>query len=179
MPSDKTAPGGELKRVAIHQQHCTLGLVPAGKKTQWSINFTDLISKPDHAVTGLTTYLPNAKGRASPASTIAAASAAPRVLLLPVSYIAESAGNKIEVIIMPPALPSMDAMPPITARTMEKKRKKAAALAAPVVASDDTSTTTPTPSTAPATKKGKTTNNGGLTALQLFRFGWEQKTCNS
>jgi hypothetical protein len=79
MPSDKTAPGVKLKRVAIHQQHCTLVLVPAGKKPECSVNFTDSIGKPNHAVKGSMTYLPNAKGRASPSSTITAASAAPCV----------------------------------------------------------------------------------------------------
>jgi hypothetical protein len=85
MPSNKTAPRLNLKRLAIYQQYCTLGPVPASKKPLCFINFTDSISKPDCAVKGLTTYIPNAKGRASPASTIAAASAAPPVLLLQVS----------------------------------------------------------------------------------------------
>jgi hypothetical protein len=77
----------------------------AGKNTQFSINFTDSIGKLNQAVKGLMTYLPNAKDRASPASMIAAASAAPHFLLLPASNIAESAGNKIKIIIVPPALP--------------------------------------------------------------------------
>jgi hypothetical protein len=102
---------------------------------------------------GLTTHLPNAKGRASPTSTIAAASTAPCVLLLLASHIVEPARNKIEVIIKHPALPSM--VPPAAARM--KKRKKAAAAAAPAAASNDASAATPTSSTAPATQKGKTT----------------------
>jgi hypothetical protein len=31
MPSDKTAPKAELKRVAVNQQHCILRLALAGK----------------------------------------------------------------------------------------------------------------------------------------------------
>jgi hypothetical protein len=106
---------------------------------------------------GLTTYLPNAKGRDSPASTIAAASAAPHVLLLPAYHISESADDEIEVIIVPPALPPMDAVPPGAAR-IKKKRKEAAALAASGAASNNESTAAPTPSIAPATKKGKMTS---------------------
>jgi hypothetical protein len=69
-----------------------------------------------------------------------------------VSHIAESAGNEIEVIIVPPALPPI--VPPAAART-KKKRKKIAAPAAPAAASDDASTAMPTPSIAPAMKNGK------------------------
>jgi hypothetical protein len=83
-----------------------------------------------------------------------AASAAPCVLLLPVSHIAESAGDKIEVIIVPSAFPPM--VPSAIART-KKKRKKAAALAVPAAASNNTSAATPMPSTTAATKKGKKT----------------------
>jgi hypothetical protein len=94
--------------------------------------------------------------RAAPASTIAAASASPCVLLLPASHIAETVGNKINVIIVNPAPPLMDAMPPAAART-KMKRKKAAAPAAPEAASDNASTVMPMPSTAPSTRMGKTT----------------------
>ncbi len=94
--------------------------------------------------------------RAAPASTIAAASASPCVLLLPVSHIAETVNNKINVIIVNPALPLMDAMPPAAART-KMKRKKAAAPAAPEAASDSASTVMPMPSAAPSTRMGKTT----------------------
>ncbi len=82
------------------------------------------------------------------------ASAAPCVSLLLMSHIAESAGDKVKVIVVPPALPPM--VPSATAR-MTKKKKKAAALAAPAAASKDALTATPMPSTALATKKGKTT----------------------
>jgi hypothetical protein len=105
---------------------------------------------------GSTTYLPNAEGRASPVVTIAAASVAPHVSLLLAYHIAESASNKIEVIIVPPALPLIDAVPPTVART-KKNRKNAAAPAAPAAAFVDNSTATPTSSPAPAMKKGKTT----------------------
>jgi hypothetical protein len=90
MPSDEAALGVELKRIVVYFQNCILGRVPAGKNPQCSINFTDLIARPDHTVKGSTIYLPNAKGRAPSNSRIATASAASRVLLLP-------AGNKIEV----------------------------------------------------------------------------------
>ena len=76
--SKDPALGVELKRVAGHRLHCTLGPVPAGKNPQCSVNFTDSIGEPDHAVKGSTTYLPNAEGRAITASTIAAASPAHR-----------------------------------------------------------------------------------------------------
>ena len=76
--------------------------------------------------------------------------------MLPASHIAEIAGDEIEVIIVPSALPPMDTMPHTTAR-MKKKRKKAMPVAAPAAATDDASTAALTPSTAPATKKGKTT----------------------
>jgi hypothetical protein len=94
MPSDKAALGVELKRIAVYQQNCILGPVPAVENPQYSVNFTDLIAKPNHATKGSMTYLPSAKGRAAAASTTAAASAAPCVLLLPVSHIAETASNK-------------------------------------------------------------------------------------
>ena len=92
--------GVELKRVAVHRQHCTLGPVPAGKNPQCSVNFTDSIGEPDHAVKGSTTYLPNAEARAVTASTIATASPAHRVSLLPASHIAETASDEIDVIIV-------------------------------------------------------------------------------
>jgi hypothetical protein len=130
--------------------------VPAGKNPQCFINFTDLIGEPDHAMKGSTTYLPNAKGRAATSSTIAAASTAPRVSLSPASHIAETVGDEIEVIIVPPALTPMDAAPHAAART-KKKRKKAMPVAAPAAATDNASTAMPTSTTAPATKKGKTT----------------------
>jgi hypothetical protein len=82
------------------------------------------------------------------------ASAAPCVSLSPASHIAESAGNKIKAITVPPTLPPME--PSATART-KKMRKKATALAAPAALSDDALTAMPTSSTAPATKKGKPT----------------------
>jgi hypothetical protein len=63
-----------------------------------------------------------------------AASAAPCVLLLLASHIAESAGNKIEVIVVSPALLPM--VPPVAAR-MKKKRTKTAAPAVPGAASDN------------------------------------------
>ena len=156
MPSEEPTLGVKLKRVAVHRQHCTLGPVPAGKNPQCSVNFTNSIGEPDHAVKGSTTYLPNAEGRAVTASTIAAASPAHRVSLSPASHIADTAGNKIEVIIMPPAFTLIDAAPHATART-KKKRKKATPVAAPAAATNNASTATPTPSTAPTAKKGKTT----------------------
>ena len=146
----------ELKRVAVYRQHCTLGPVPAGKNLQCSINFTESIGEPNHAVEGSTTYLPNADGRAATSSTIAAASTAPRVLLLPASHITETAGDKIEVIIVPPALTPMDTAPHAATRT-KKKRKKVMPAAASAAATDNASTAMPTSTTAPATKKGKTT----------------------
>ncbi len=156
MHSEDPALGVELKRVAVHWQHCTLGPVPAGKNIQCSVNYTDSIGEPDHSVKGSTTYLPNAEGRAVTASTIAAASPAHPVLLLPASHITETAGNEIEVIIVPPALTPIDAAPHAAART-KKNRKKDTPVAAPVVATDDASTATSTPYTAHTTKKGKTT----------------------
>jgi hypothetical protein len=156
MHSEDPALGVELKRVAVHRQHCTLGLVPAGKNPQCSVNFTDSIGEPDHAAKGSMTYLPNAEGRAVTASTIAAASPAHPVSLLSASHITETAGDKIEVIIVPPALTPIDAAPHAAART-KKKRKKDTPVAAPAAATDDASTATSTPSTAPTTKKGKTT----------------------
>jgi hypothetical protein len=48
MPSDKTGPRVKLKRIAIHQQHCTLWLVLAGKNPQCFINSTDSMGKPNH-----------------------------------------------------------------------------------------------------------------------------------
>jgi len=100
--------------------------------------------------------LPNAEGRAATSSTIAAASTAPRVSLSPASHIAETFGDEIEVIIVPPALTPMDAAPHAAGR-MKKKRKKATPVAAPAAATDNTLTAMPTSTTAPATKKGKTT----------------------
>ncbi len=89
---------------------------PCRLKNECSVNFTDLIGKPNHAVKGSIIYLPNAEGRASPTSTIATASAAPCVLLLLAYHIAESASKKIDVIIMLPPIPPMDAVPPTAAR---------------------------------------------------------------
>jgi len=86
----------ELKRVAVHRKHCTLGPVPSGKNPQCSVNFTDLIGEPGHAMKGSTTYLPYAEGRAVTVSTIAAGSPAHRVSLSPASHIAETAGNEIK-----------------------------------------------------------------------------------
>ena len=60
MPSEDPVPGVESRRVDIQRQHCTLGPVSAGKNPQCSINFTDSISEPYHAVKGSTTYLLNA-----------------------------------------------------------------------------------------------------------------------
>jgi hypothetical protein len=74
------------------------------------------------------------------------ASAAPCVLLSPTSHIEESAGDKIKVIIVPPALPPM--VPSATAK-MKKKRKKAAAPAVHVATSDQALTATPMMSTPP------------------------------
>ena len=107
---------------------------------------------------GSTTCLPNAEGRAVTSSTIAAASPAHRhrISLLPASHIAETAGDKIKVINVLPALTPIDAAPHAAART-KKKRKKATPVAASAAATDDASTATSTPSTAPTTKKGKTT----------------------
>ncbi len=105
---------------------------------------------------GSTTYLPNAKGRATTSSTIAAASTAPRVSLLPEYHVAETVGEEIEVIIVPPALTPMDATPHAATRT-KKKRKKATPAAAPVAATDNAPAAMPTSTTAPATKKGKAT----------------------
>jgi hypothetical protein len=112
--------------------------------------------EPLEQSTGSTTYLPNAEGRAVTASTIAAASPAHRVSLLPASHITETASDKIEVIIVPPALTPIDAAPHAATRT-KKKRKKDTPVAAPAAATDDASTATSTPSTIPTTKKGKTT----------------------
>ncbi len=78
--------------------------------------------------------------------------------MLPVYHIAESPRNDVEVIIVPPALPPLDAMPPTIARK-KKKRKKATALATPRATSEDSLAAKPTPSTAPTTKKGKMTSN--------------------
>ena len=94
MHSREPTLGVELKRVAVHRQHCTLGPVPAGKNPQCSVNFTDSIGEPDHAVKGSTTYLPNAEGRAAISSTIAAASTAPRVSLSPASHITETVDKR-------------------------------------------------------------------------------------
>jgi hypothetical protein len=100
----------------------------------------------------LTTYLPNAKGRAVASSAIAfvdtdananAATAAPRISLL-------SANNEIEVILPPPPpLPLVDASPHAVGKTKKKRMK--------VRAPDDASTATLPPPTAPAAKKSKTT----------------------
>jgi len=156
MHSEEPTLGVELKRVAVHRQHCTLGPVPSDKNPQCSFNFTDSFGEPDHAVKGSTTYLPNAEGRAVTASTIAAASPAHRVLLSPASHIAETAGDKIEVIIVPPALTPIDAAPHAAART-KKRRKKTTPVAAPEAATDNASTATSMSSTAPIAKKGKMT----------------------
>jgi len=156
MHSEEPTLGVELKRVIVHRQHCTLGPVPSGKNPQCSVNFTDLIGEPNHAVKRPMTYLPNAEDRAVTTSTIAAASPAHHVSLSPASHIAETAGNKIEVIIVPPVLTPIDAAPHAAART-KKRRKKTTPVAAPAAATDDASTATSTPSTAPTAKKGKTT----------------------
>jgi hypothetical protein len=151
MPSDES--GLELKRFVVNQQHCTLGPVPVGKNPQCSVTFTDLIGDPNHAMKGLTTYLPNAKERAAAASAVAAATttndgdddnaaaAAPRISLSPAPV-----DNKIEVILLPPTPPP----PPVGKTATKKKRKKAAAL-------DDALTATPQLPTAPAGKKSKAT----------------------
>ncbi len=89
-----------------------------------------------------------------PVAILQPASAAPCVSLSPASRIAESAGDKIKVIIVPAARPPMV---PFTAARTKKKRKKAATPVAPAGASVDASTATPAPSTAPVTKEGKTT----------------------
>ena len=107
-------------------------------------------------MTGSMTYLPNAEGRAVTASTIAAASPAHCVSLLLASHIAETAGYKIEVIIVPPALTPIDAAPHATART-KKRRKKTTHVAAPAAATNDALTATSMPSPAPTAKTGKTT----------------------
>ena len=105
---------------------------------------------------GSTTYLPNAESRAVTASTIVAPSPAHRVSLLQASHIAETAGDEIEVIIVPPALTPIDAAPHAAART-KKRRKKTTPVAAPAAATDDASTATSMPSTDPTAKKSKTT----------------------
>jgi hypothetical protein len=132
MPSDKS--GLKLKRFVVNRQHCTLGVVNRqhctlgpvleGKKPQCLITFMDLIGNPDHAVKGLTTYLPNAEGRVAAASAVAAATttnngddedaaaAAPHVSLSPAPV-----NNKIEVILLPPTPP----LPPV-GKTVAKKR---------------------------------------------------------
>ena len=73
MPSDSDVPVLRVKSkcITVHQQHCTLGPVPAGDNPQCSINFTDSIGEPNHAVKESTTYLPNAEGRTATTSTIA------------------------------------------------------------------------------------------------------------
>jgi hypothetical protein len=157
MHSKEPTLGVELNRVAVHRQHCTLGPVPAGKNPQCSVNFTNSIGEPDHAVKGSTTYLPNAEGRAITASTIAAASPAHRVSLSPVSHITETAGDKIEVIIVPPALTPIDAAPHAAART-KKKRKKA---------QPTTHRLQRQPSTAPIAQKGKTTGKNKKSAKPI------------
>jgi hypothetical protein len=112
------------------------------------------------------TYLPNAKGRAVTTSTIAAASPAHRILLLPASHIVETAGNKIEVIIVPPALTPIDAAPHAATRT-KKKRKKTTPVAAPAAITDNALTAMSTPSTAPTSKKGKTTGKNTKSAKPI------------
>ena len=52
MPSEDPALQVGFKRVTVHRQHCTLGPVPAGKIPQCSVNFTNSIGEPDHAVKG-------------------------------------------------------------------------------------------------------------------------------
>jgi hypothetical protein len=106
MPSDES--GLKLKRFVVNRQHCTLGPVLAGKNPLCSVTFTDPIGDPDHAVKGLATYLPNAKGRAAAASAVAAATttddgddndaaaAAPCISLSPAPV-----DNEIEVILLP------------------------------------------------------------------------------
>jgi len=156
MHSKEPTLGVELKRVAVHRQHYTLGPVSSGKNPQCSVNFTDSIGEPNHAVKGSMTFLPNAEGRAVTASTIVATSPAHCVSLLPASHIAETAGNEIKVIIVPFALAPIDVAPHAAART-KKRRKKTTPVAAPAAATNDASTATSTPSTAPTARKGKMT----------------------
>jgi hypothetical protein len=66
MSSGDTGAKVKLKRVAVHQQHCILRPVPAGKYPPCCVTFTNSIGNPDHAVKGSTTYLPNAKGGGRP-----------------------------------------------------------------------------------------------------------------
>jgi len=58
---------------------------------------------------------------------------------LTASHIAETSGDKIEVIIVPLALTSIDAAPHADTRT-KKRRKKTTPVAAPAAATDDGST---------------------------------------
>jgi hypothetical protein len=151
MPSDES--GLELKRFVVNWQHCTLRPVPAGKKPQCSVTFTDSIRNLDHAVKGSTIYLPNAKGRANTTSAIAAATttnngnddnaaaAAPRISFSPAPV-----DNNIEVILLPPTPPP----PPIRKTATKKKRKKAAA-------PDNALTATPQSPTTLVRKKSKAT----------------------
>jgi hypothetical protein len=95
--------------------------------------------------------------------------------------IAENAVNKIEVVIMPPTLHPMDALPPAAART-KKKRKKVAAPAAPAAASNYALTAMPAPSTAAAKKKGKMTDKKKSTEpinLGHCQCGCQQPTLHS
>ncbi len=127
----------ELKRVVIHRQHCILGPVPAGKNSHCSVTFMDSIDNPDHAVKGLSTYLPNTEARVVTASAAAAAitdnnnnadaatvavAAAPRVWLSPAPLVAAPANDDIEIVLPPP--------PPPPAKTKRKRKKAKAAAAA-------------------------------------------------
>jgi hypothetical protein len=142
MLSDDLGANVELKRIDIHRQHCILRPFLAGEKPPCSDIFTDSIGNPDHAMKGLTTYLPYAKGRAAAASAAIAfinanadavvIAAAPCVLLLPAPLVPAPAGNEIKIILPPPPPP---------AKT-KKKRKKATLC-------NNASTATPPPPTSP------------------------------
>jgi len=68
-----------------------------------------------------------------------------------------TAGDKIEVIIVPPALTPIDAAPHAAART-KKRRKKTTPVVAPAAVTNDASTALSMPSTAPTAKKEKMTS---------------------
>ena len=155
MPSEELDSKVEIWRVEILRQHCTHGPIPVGANPAQIVSFTDTIGNPNHVVEGLTTYIPNAKGRAAAAGSVAAvatsASAASHIALFPEHLVAENANNRIKFIL---AL----VKPGATVKKKRKKKKNAAPAATPVAATDDALAAMPMPSTTPAMKKAKTAN---------------------